>query len=83
MLDDTVAIVTGGSTGIGKATAAKYKEYGATVVIANRSGDAGREAAAELDCEFVQCDVSDHAQVEALVEATVEEFDSLDALLDD
>ncbi|MFW6317250.1 MAG: SDR family NAD(P)-dependent oxidoreductase [Halorubrum sp.] len=81
MLEDTVAIVTGGSTGIGKATAAKYEEYGATVVIANRSADAGRETAAELDCEFVQCDVSDYAQVEALVEATVEKHGRVDAMV--
>ena len=47
MLENKVAIVTGGSTGIGKATAAKYREYGAEVVIANRSADAGQEAAEE------------------------------------
>lgn len=81
MLDGKIAIITGGSTGIGKATAEKYKEYGATVVIANRSTETGRETAEELDCEFVQCDVSEYSQVEALVEATVEKHGRLDVMV--
>ncbi|MFW5911399.1 MAG: SDR family NAD(P)-dependent oxidoreductase [Halolamina sp.] len=81
MLDEKVAIVTGGSTGIGRATVEKYLEYGAEVVIANRSAESGRTAAAELDCEFVQCDVSAYEQVEALVEATVEEYGRLDVMV--
>lgn len=67
MLENKVAIVTGGSTGICKATAAKYREYGAEVVIANRSADAGQEATEELGCDFTQCDVAEYEQVEALV----------------
>jgi NAD(P)-dependent dehydrogenase (short-subunit alcohol dehydrogenase family) len=81
MLENEVAIVTGGSTGIGKATAAKYREYGAEVVIANRSADAGQEAAADLDCDFTQCDVAEYEQVEALVEATVEKYGQLDVMV--
>ncbi|MFW5917892.1 MAG: SDR family NAD(P)-dependent oxidoreductase [Haloferacaceae archaeon] len=81
MLRDTTAVVTGGSTGIGKAIAAKFLDYGADVVIAARSEAAGRDTANELGCEFVQCDVSEYAQVEALVDATVEEFGSLDVLV--
>lgn len=81
MLDDKIAIVTGGSTGIGRATAKKYLEYGADVVIANRSAESGREAAEELGCDFVQCDVAEYDQVEALVEATVEEYGRLDVMV--
>jgi NAD(P)-dependent dehydrogenase (short-subunit alcohol dehydrogenase family) len=81
MLEDTIAIVTGGSTGIGKAIADKYLEYGAEVVIANRTEETGRETAAELGCDFRQCDVSDYEQVERLVESTVEEYGRLDAMV--
>jgi len=81
MLENKVAIVTGGSTGIGKATAAKYLEYGADVVIANRSADAGQKAAEELDCDFTKCDVAEYEQLEALVEATVEKYGQLDVMV--
>jgi len=81
MLENKVAIVTGGSTGIGKATAAKYREYGAEVVIANRSADAGQGTAEELGCVFRQCDVAEYDQVEALVEAAVEKYGQLDVMV--
>ncbi|WP_424005514.1 SDR family NAD(P)-dependent oxidoreductase (plasmid) [Haloarcula salina] len=81
MLTDKTAIVTGGSTGIGKAIAAKFIENGANVVIAARSEAAGHETAEELGCEFVQCDVSDYDQVKALVDATVEEFGGLNIVV--
>lgn len=81
MLADKVAIVTGGSTGIGKAIAAKYLEYGADVVIANRSPETGRDTAESLGCEFHQCDVADYDQVETLVESTVEEYGRLDIMV--
>jgi NAD(P)-dependent dehydrogenase (short-subunit alcohol dehydrogenase family) len=81
MLENKVAIVTGGSTGIGKAIAAKYLEYGAEVVVANRSAETGRETAADLGCEFVQCDVAEYERVKSLVEAAVEEYGRLDVLV--
>jgi meso-butanediol dehydrogenase/(S,S)-butanediol dehydrogenase/diacetyl reductase len=81
MLEDKTAIVTGGATGIGKAIAEKFTERGASVVIAGRSEAAGEETAAELDCTFHRCDVSEYAQVEALVEWTVDEFGGLDVVV--
>ena len=81
MLDGRVAIVTGGSTGIGRAIAETYLDHGATVVIANRSPESGHETAAALDCEFVRCDVSAYDQVTALVEATVKEYGRLDVVV--
>jgi NAD(P)-dependent dehydrogenase (short-subunit alcohol dehydrogenase family) len=81
MLTDETAIVTGGSTGIGKAVAAEFVDAGADVVIAGRSADRGNETADELGCTFHQCDVAEYDEVAALVEATVEAFDGLDVLV--
>ncbi len=81
MLDGKIAIVTGGSSGIGKAISELFVAEGAEVVIANRSEDEGAAVAEELGCSFVQTDVSDYEQVEALVEGTVEEFGRLDVLV--
>jgi NAD(P)-dependent dehydrogenase (short-subunit alcohol dehydrogenase family) len=81
VLDGKIAIVTGGSTGIGRATAEKYLDYGADVVIANRSAETGRATAEELGCDFVQCDVAEYEQVKALVETTVEDHGRLDVMV--
>ncbi|MBP1922163.1 NAD(P)-dependent dehydrogenase (short-subunit alcohol dehydrogenase family) [Halorubrum alkaliphilum] len=81
MLSGKTAIVTGGSAGIGKAIAAEFLEQGASVVIANRSEETGKETAEELGCSFIQCDVSSYESVESLVEQTVEEYGELDILV--
>ncbi|MFB6084133.1 MAG: SDR family NAD(P)-dependent oxidoreductase [Halorientalis sp.] len=80
-LDGKTAIVTGGSSGIGKAIAEAYVDAGASVVIANRSKDQGRTVADELGCRFVRTDVSEFDAVEALVETTVEEYGALDVVV--
>jgi len=80
-MDDDVVIVTGGTTGIGKAIAERFREDGANVVIAGRTVETGEAAADELDCTFQRCDVSEYAEVQALVEATVDEFGRLDVLV--
>jgi meso-butanediol dehydrogenase/(S,S)-butanediol dehydrogenase/diacetyl reductase len=81
MLKDKVAIITGGATGIGKAIASKYIDYGAEVVIAGRTEETGRETAEELGCEFHQCDVTEYEQVETLVNSTVDEYGQLDVIV--
>lgn len=77
------ALVTGGSSGIGKATALAFAAAGADVMIASRDADRGAAALAELqainpNARWLQTDVSDAAQVKALVGATVEAFGRLD-----
>jgi NAD(P)-dependent dehydrogenase (short-subunit alcohol dehydrogenase family) len=66
--------VTGGASGIGRAVAAAFVAGGAPVVIADRDGDLGRAAVAELEAEgasasFVECDITEEAQVKAAVES--------------
>ena len=77
-IDGEVAVVTGGGSGIGKAIAKRFKEEGLEVVIGDISGE---EVAEELDCDFVECDVSDPDQVEELVDYAVEEFGRLDVMI--
>ncbi|ALJ20017.1 glucose 1-dehydrogenase [Microbacterium sp. No. 7] len=79
---DQVALVTGGSSGIGEATAVAFAEAGAAVVIADVS-DRGAEVAQRLvdgghRAIFVKTDVSDEAQVKTMIDAAVSEFGSLD-----
>jgi meso-butanediol dehydrogenase/(S,S)-butanediol dehydrogenase/diacetyl reductase len=81
MLSGKVAIVTGGATGIGRAIAAEYVEQGATVVICGRTESTGNETAADIGCEFRQCDVREFEQVEALVENVVDEYGQLDVMV--
>lgn len=71
-LNDKVAVITGGSGGIGRAMAKAFLAEGArTVVLADLDPAAVAEAAADLGCEGHVCDVTDEGQIAALVEATL------------
>ncbi|NHN41889.1 SDR family oxidoreductase [Halorubellus sp. JP-L1] len=77
------ALVTGAGSGIGRASAHRFAEEGANVVVADVAEDAGRETVAQIeaaggDATFVTVDVSDLASVERMVETAVETYGSLD-----
>ena len=78
-----VALVTGGTSGIGKATAIEFARAGAKVVLSGRREKEGAQVVAEIkklggDAAFVRTDVSKDADVKAMVEFTVGKFGRLD-----
>lgn len=84
-LHGRVAMVTGGASGIGRATAQRFVAGGAAVVIADLDADGGERAAKELVAQggravSAPVDVVDHAQVAAAVALAESEFGKLDTL---
>ena len=67
-LSGTGALVAGGASGLGEATARMLAAAGANVVIADLNAEKGGALAAELDASFVEADVTDEAAVSAAVE---------------
>jgi NAD(P)-dependent dehydrogenase (short-subunit alcohol dehydrogenase family) len=78
-LDGKVAIVTGGASGLGRATVELFVKEGAKVVIADVDVDAGVELAGALGdaAEFMQTDVTDTHQIQAAVDFAAEHFGGL------
>ena len=81
-LDDKVAIVTGGTSGMGEATARRFIEEGATVVLTGRSEGRGAEIAEELGDRgfYLRTDLSNPADVEHMIRWTEERFSRVDCL---
>jgi NAD(P)-dependent dehydrogenase (short-subunit alcohol dehydrogenase family) len=82
-LSDKVGIVTGGGSGIGRATALAMARAGATLVIGNRNSKQGEETIAAIRqaggrAVFQSTDVTKPAEVQALVARAVQEFGRLD-----
>lgn len=82
LLTGKVAIVTGGTSGIGLASVRRFVEEGAKVAIADISDEPGAALAAELGdaALYVHTDVTDEAAIEALVATTVDRFGRLDVI---
>src|SRR6201997_3837571 len=78
-----VALVTGGTSGIGKAAAIAFARAGAKVVLSGRREKEGAQVAAEIkklggDAAFIRADIVKDADVKAMVDFTVDKFGRLD-----
>jgi sorbitol-6-phosphate 2-dehydrogenase len=87
ILQDQIAIVTGGAQGLGEAICHRLAREGAHVVVADLNLEGAERVAAEIMAQTgrraiaVQVDVTDEAQVAAMVDRTVQEFGRLDILV--
>jgi NAD(P)-dependent dehydrogenase (short-subunit alcohol dehydrogenase family) len=73
-----VAVITGGASGIGFATAQRLRAEGATVVIGDMDEAAGQKAAAEVEGLFIKVNVTDEAEVDNLFDLTAKTYGSVD-----
>jgi len=86
-LQNRVAVITGGASGMGKATVLRFLDEGAKVVIADFNATTAAQALAEAETRghgdrvrFIRTDVANETDVEAMVRCAVDEFGSLDII---
>jgi NAD(P)-dependent dehydrogenase (short-subunit alcohol dehydrogenase family) len=82
-LEGKVAVITGGASGIGKATAEEFVSQGAQVIIVDIDEEAGHMVATELGsaAHFLRCDVTEEEQIAKAVETAVTRHGKLDVML--
>lgn len=85
LLEGKVSIITGGASGIGRATALKFAREGAKVVVADRDIEGGKETARLVEtaggtATFVETDVTQFEQVAAAVDCAAHTYGSLDIM---
>ncbi len=86
-MDGKVAVVTGGSQGLGKVMAGALAEAGARVIVVSRTAPKVQAVAGELqatygpECRGYPCDVTSPQQVEALIAQVMADFGQIDALI--
>ena len=85
-LENKIALITGGTSGIGLACAERFAEEGAVLIMASRGEERGRQAETALrgqgwNALFLPCDVSNRESVEALKRQVQERYGRLDILV--
>jgi NAD(P)-dependent dehydrogenase (short-subunit alcohol dehydrogenase family) len=83
MLENKVAFITGGASGIGAGTAKRFAKEGAKVVLADLQEEEGQQIQQEIEQSggqalYVKCDVSSPESVQAAINSTIEKFGRLD-----
>src|SRR6476659_976973 len=85
MLEGKSAVITGAGSGVGRASALRFAEEGAQVVVADLRGDWAKETVRQVEAAGgvaveVECDVSQDEQVASMIATAVEQFGRLDIL---
>ena len=80
-LADKVCLITGGAAGIGRATARKFVDEGATVIICDVNEEAGQTTARELDVAFHRVNVADRGEVQAWIDEVTEQHGRIDVMI--
>jgi 3-oxoacyl-[acyl-carrier protein] reductase len=80
-LQDKVSIITGGAAGIGAATAIKFKEEGAKVIIWDLNEEKGTALAKELGADFDKVNTSNYADIEAAAKKVFDKYGRIDVLV--
>ena len=86
LLNDKVAIINGGATGMGRSTALLFAEEGCSCVIADINEAEGKKTTEDAakrggECIFVYCDITDLKQIKNCVDQTVKKFGKVDILV--
>src|SRR5580704_13965812 len=79
-LDNKVAIITGAASGIGRATALRFAQEGAKVVVADLNEETGVALANEIGGTFVQVNVADEQSVKSMYDKVIEVYGGIDVL---
>lgn len=80
-LKDSVCLITGGAAGIGKATAERFAEEGARVILCDVDSDRGEKVAQAINGVFYKINVTDRVAVQAWVMDVIEKFGRIDVLV--
>ena len=80
-LSTTAAIITGGASGLGEATARHFAANGAKVTILDRDADRGARVAAEIGGFFAETDVTDEASVQAAIDLAADKMGKITATI--
>lgn len=85
LVENKVAVITGGASGIGEATALRYGEEGASVVVADLDEEGGRDTVDQIEsaggeATFVETNVAQEDDVKAMIETAVSEYGGIDVL---
>lgn len=86
LLKDRVAIITGGSMGMGRSIALKFAGEGCSIVVADISASEGQKTVEDIvgkgrDGIFINCDITDSRQVKEMVDKTLSRFGKVDVLV--